>query len=107
MKRQTDSSSNGTINNGASTYLQAYERDAETAQPLAVFVTFYRGQEKAFVTMPFLVTDGMDPKSRAVPIRLSVPLGDLLEGEYLCQVTVTDPASPKAAFWQAPVKLVR
>ena len=27
-------------------------------------------------------------------------------GEYTCQVTVLDPTSQKAAFWQAPVMLI-
>src|SRR5262249_28005684 len=29
-------------------FLQAYERNATTAQPIVAFVTFYRGQTKAF-----------------------------------------------------------
>ena len=39
-------------------------------QPLVAFVTFYRGQTKAFETSPLPVTEGMDPKSKAVPLRL-------------------------------------
>jgi hypothetical protein len=33
-------------------------------------------------------------------------LAKLPPGEYDCQVTVLNPASQKAAFWQAPVMLV-
>jgi hypothetical protein len=87
-------------------YLQAYERAATTTQPLVAFVTFYRGQVKAFETTPLPVTEGLDPKSKAVPLRFSVPLSQLPTGRYNCQVTVVDPAAQKAAFWQAPVVLV-
>ena len=87
-------------------YLQAYERNAVTMQPLVAFVTFYRGQAKAFETPPLLVAEGMDPKSKAVPLRFSLALTQLPPGEYNCQVTVLDPAGQKAAFWQAPVMLI-
>ena len=88
-------------------YLQAYERGAVTTQPLVAFVTFYRGQSKTFETPPLPVTDGMDPKSKAVPLRFSVALGKLPVGEYEVQVTVLDPTGSKAAFWRAPVLLVQ
>jgi VWFA-related protein len=87
-------------------FLEAYERGATTQIPLYAFVTFYRGQTKAFETPPLPVTDGLDPKSKAVPLRFSISLGKLATGEYNCQVTVLDPASQKAAFWSAPVMLV-
>jgi hypothetical protein len=41
-----------------------------------------------------------------VPLRFSFPLDKLPTGKYNCQVTVLDPTSQKAAFWQAPVMLV-
>src|SRR5215467_2153582 len=44
-------------------YLQAYERAATTTEPLIAFVTFYRGQTKAFETTPLQVVDGLDAKS--------------------------------------------
>ena len=37
-------------------YLQAYQPTRETVQPLVAFVTFYRGQAKAFETPPLPVT---------------------------------------------------
>jgi VWFA-related protein len=87
-------------------YLQAYERGATAVQPLVAFVTFYRGQTKAFETPPLAVTEGMDPKSKALPLRFSLTLNKLPPGRYDCQVTVVDPNGQKAAFWQAPVMLV-
>ena len=87
-------------------YLQAYERNAATTQPMVAFVTFYRGQAKAFETTPLQVVDGLDPKSKALPLKFSLSLSKLPPGEYMCQVTVLDPTNQKAAFWQAPVMLI-
>jgi hypothetical protein len=87
-------------------YLQAYERGATATQPLVAFVSFYRGQNKAFETAPLPVTDGLDPKSKAVPLRFSLALAKLQTGKYDCQVTVLDPTNNKAAFWQSSVMLV-
>jgi VWFA-related protein len=87
-------------------YLQAYQRDATTMHPLAAVVTFLKGEEIVMESPAFMVTDGMDPKSKAVPLKLTLPLDGLAPGEYICQVTVLDPTVQKAAFWQAPVKIV-
>jgi VWFA-related protein len=88
-------------------YLQAYERGATTTQPLVAYVSFYRDQDKVYETEPMAVTDGMDPRSKAVPVRLSVPLAGVPPGRYDCQVTVLEPNGQKAAFWRAPVVIVR
>ncbi len=88
-------------------FLQAYERGATTTQPLVAFVTFYRGEVKALETAPLPVTDGLDPRSKAVPLRFALPLESLATGRYDCQVTVLDPAGQKVAFWRAPVVLCR
>jgi hypothetical protein len=87
-------------------YLQAYERNASATEPLVAFVAFYRGQEKVFESMPFSVTQGMDLKSKAVPLKLTIPLAGIPPGEYTCQVTVLDTTAQKIAFWQAPIFLV-
>ena len=87
-------------------YLQAYERGAETTQPLVAFVTFFRGNDKVLETQPLAVTDGLDARSKAVPVRLSVPLQELSPGRYDCQVSVLDPNGRKVAFWQAPIAIV-
>ncbi len=88
-------------------YLQAYERAATTMQPLVAFVAFYQGQKKVFETPLLPVMDGLDMKSKAVPLRFSLALGQLSPGKYDCQVSVIDPTGQKAAFWKAPVVLVQ
>ena len=87
-------------------YLQAYQPGAANIQPLVAFVTFYRGQAKAFETPPLQVTEGLDHRLKTVPLGFSLSLSKLPPGEYNCQVTVLDPTSQKAAFWQAPVMLI-
>jgi hypothetical protein len=84
-------------------YLQAYEREAENTQPLFAFVTFYQGQVKALETAPIEVMPGLDPRSKGVPLSLSISLADLKPGEYSCQVTVWNPIGQKTALWQAPI----
>jgi VWFA-related protein len=88
-------------------YLQAYEPTEETVQPLVAFVTFYRGQNKAFETPPLPVSEGINNRLKTVPLKFSIALGKLPPGRYNCQVTVLDPKGQKAAFWQAPVMLVQ
>jgi hypothetical protein len=66
-------------------------------------VTLYQGQAKALETAPVEVTQGMDPKSKAVPLSLIVSLAGLNPGEYTCQVTVQSPMTQKTALWQAPI----
>jgi len=87
-------------------YLQAYEPTATTMQPIVAFVTFYRGQQKAFETPPLPVTDGLDNRLHTVPLKFSLALNNLHPGRYNCQVTVINPTDGKASFWQAPVVLV-
>jgi VWFA-related protein len=87
-------------------FLQAYERTATSMQPLVAFVTFYKGDAKALETAPLPVVDGLDARSKAVPLRFSVPLNELATGRYECQVTVLNPADQKVAFWRAPIVLV-
>lgn len=86
-------------------YLQAYQPAAETAQPLLAFVTFYQGSAKAFETTPLSVSEAATNRLKTMPLQFSFPLEKLHPGEYLCQVTVLDAKSRKAAFWQAPVML--
>jgi hypothetical protein len=87
-------------------YLQAYEPNATTVQPLVAFVTFYRGQAKAFETPPLPITEAVPNRLKSMPMKFSIALNKLQPGRYNCQVTVLDPAGQKAAFWQAPVMLV-
>ena len=87
-------------------YLQAYQPGAETVQPLVAFVTFYKGQSKAFETQALQVNDGPVRKLKTVEFKFSLPLSKFDAGDYTCQVTVLDPATQKAAFWQAPIVVI-
>ena len=87
-------------------YLEAYQRDATTMRPLVAVLSLYRGDEKAFETAPLPVVGGMHPKSKAVPVKFSVPLAGIEPGRYECQVTVIDPETQKVAFWRMPLAVV-
>jgi VWFA-related protein len=87
-------------------YLQAYEQQGTSVQPLIAFVSFYQGQTKVFETQPMEVASGMDNSLKTMPLRFSIGLNPLPPGDYDCQVTVLDPASQKSAFWRAPITLV-
>ena len=45
-------------------------------------------------------------KSKALPLKFSVPLNKLAPGKYTCQVSVLDPTARKFAFWRALVVVV-
>src|SRR6266571_4695654 len=79
-------------------FVQAYQRGSTSMHPLVAFVSFYRGEVKAFETEPLPVTGGLDARTKAVSLRFSLPLERLTTGRYDCQVTVLDPAGQKVAF---------
>ena len=88
-------------------YLEAYEPTADTTQPIFARVSFYRGKTLAFQTDPLEVTNGLDQKSKALPLRFAVPLAKLAPGRYTCQVSVLQPTAQKFAFWRAQMMLVQ
>jgi VWFA-related protein len=88
-------------------YLEAYEPMAQTTEPIVATVTFYQGKVKAFQTDPLQVTDGLNAKSKALPLRFSLALKSLKAGRYTCQVSVLNPTGQKFAFWRAPVTVVQ
>ena len=87
-------------------FLQAYQRAEASPLPLVAFVTFYRGAVKILETAPLALTGDVDPRTKALPLRFSVPLEGLAPGRYECQVTVLEPGAAKATFWRAPIAIV-
>jgi len=87
-------------------YLQAYEPAAESTQPVMARVSFYRGKVKEFETPPLLVSEGLDAKSKSLPLKFSLPLAQMKPGRYTCQVSVIAPTEQKYAFWRSQVMLV-
>jgi VWFA-related protein len=87
-------------------FLEAYEPTLESIQPLYATLSLYRGKVKAFETEPLRIAEGLDPMSKAVPVRFSFPLGKLEPGRYTCQVSVLQPTGRRFAFWRAPVVLL-
>lgn len=87
-------------------YLQAYRPEYAGTEPVIAYVTFYRGNVKTFETAPLAVTGSRSDRLKTTLLQFALPLKDIPPGEYNCQVTVLDPASQKAAFWQAPVMII-
>lgn len=87
-------------------YLQAYEQDAASVQPLIAFVSFYHAHERALETPPIEIKEGMPNRLKTMPLRFSIALSQLPPGAYECQVTVLNPETQKGAFWRAPVVLI-
>jgi VWFA-related protein len=87
-------------------FLQAYERGVTTIDPIVAAVGFYQDGLKVFEAPVSVVTDGLDPRSKAVPVRFSIPLAALRAGRYDVQVTVARPAGQKVAFERMPIVVV-
>ncbi len=88
-------------------YLEAYEPAATATEPIIASVAFYRGKTKAFESAPLEISQGLNDKSKALPVRFSLPLGKLQPGRYTCQVSVLNPTAQKFAFWRAPMVLTQ
>jgi VWFA-related protein len=84
-------------------YAEVYEPLATSTQPVVAAVSFFRGKAKVFETEPLIVRDGLNPKSKALPIRFAVPLKTLKTGKYTCQVTLLDPTAQKRSYTRADV----
>jgi hypothetical protein len=87
-------------------YLEAYQPEAETTQFMLATLAFYRGKVKAFESLPLKLSDGLNAKSKAVPVSFSIPLAKLEPGKYKCQVTVLNPAAQTFAAWRSNVVLL-
>jgi VWFA-related protein len=87
-------------------FLEAYEPTASKTQPVVATLAFYRGNVKAFESAPVQIADGLNPNTKAVPVRFVVPLAKIEPGKYTCQVSVLDPTAQKFAFWRAQMSLL-
>jgi hypothetical protein len=87
-------------------YLEAYQPSSQTTQPMLASVSFYRGKVKAFETAPLRITEGLDARSKAVPVNFRVPMQKLEPGRYTCQVNIVSPTLQKFAFWRSPMVLL-
>lgn len=84
-------------------YLEAYQPAAERTQTMVATLSFYRGKVKAFETAPLKVAEGLNTKSKAVPVSFSVALSRLQPGRYTCQVSLLNPSVQKFAVWRSPM----
>ena len=66
----------------------------------------YHGKTLAFRTEQLAITDGLDKKTKALPIRFSLPLAKLQPGRYECQVSIMNPTEKKFSFTRAQIMVV-
>ena len=77
------------------------------SQPLFAFVSLYQGGKKLLETPPKSIEPSTTSRLGTMPLTFNLGVDSLPRGEYQCQVTILDPSAQKAAFWQAPIKLVQ
>jgi hypothetical protein len=88
-------------------YLEAYEQYATPTQPLVAYATLYQRRRRKH-SRPSRWRWPVDSIARRSPCRSAsaFPIDRVPSGRYDCQVTVIDPASGKAAFWQTAIAIV-
>lgn len=84
-------------------YVQAYQQNVPSTQPLIGYVSFYRGKSKIFETPPIEVTSAASNRLRTMSVQFTIPLDSLSPGGYECQVTLLNPTGQKAAFWRTAI----
>ena len=77
------------------------------SQPLFAFVSLYQGGKKMFETQPKSILPEAATRLGVTPVNFDLGVDTLPRGKYDCQVTVLDPSTQKAAFWDAPIELVQ
>ena len=88
-------------------YLQAYAGATSAGTPLVGEVTLYHEGRQVMSATPIAVKPVPGSRLGTVPLSFQVPLGQLAQGEYDCQVSVLDPAGHKVAFWSGPIAVVQ
>jgi hypothetical protein len=98
-------------------YLQAYAGGSprtatppapqKPTSPMIAFVSLYRDGKKAFESNSIAATPAADSRLGVIPLSFQLGLGNLVPGEYQCQISVLDPAGHRVAFWVNPIMLVR
>ena len=86
-------------------YVQAYQQQATTAQPIVGFVAFFQGGQKVFEAQPVAATAAMDNRVKTTPLQFRFSVATLPPGEYICQMTLLSPSDHKAAFWRAAIMI--
>ena len=87
-------------------YLQAYEQNVTTPEPLVAYVSFFQDGKKVYETKAIEATGTANGRLQVIPLDFTIGLDQVPPGKYDCQVTVVDPTGVKGAFWQGPLMVV-
>ncbi len=88
--------------------VEVYEPGEKTGRTFEIEagVSLYGGKGKVLETSPVVVTARADTKSLSVPIELRVPLENVAEGSYVCQLSIVDKIAGKFAFSRTPLVIL-
>jgi VWFA-related protein len=87
-------------------FLHAYQ-DAPESRPLVATASLYSGDGIALDGEPAAFDRSWNAASKAVPIRLTIPLDRVTDGSYVLQITILDPSGRRATFWRTPIVINR
>ena len=88
-------------------FLQAYQPDAQTTQPLVASVSFYRGKVKAFETAPLQITEGLNAKTKAAAHPLQRAPRQASRRPLHLPGQRAGSAAQKFAFWRGPIVMLQ
>ena len=77
-----------------------------TSKPIVAFAAFYRDGRKVYETTPIAVLPDASTRLGVTPVHIRLGLGQLSPGIYQCQVSLLDPSTERASFWQGAIKIV-
>ncbi|GGH04442.1 VWA domain-containing protein [Silvibacterium dinghuense] len=86
-------------------YLQAYEAGPDQPKPMVAYVSLYRDNAVKLQSQASAVSPEASPRLKQVPLHFDLDIQSLETGDYICQVTILDPATGKTSFWRAPVRI--
>ena len=78
---------------------------AASRPPLVAFVSLYKDGRKTLQSQAVQMTAAADSRLGTTAFTLKVPLADQEVGQYQCQVTVLDPTTGRATFWQGQLAI--
>jgi hypothetical protein len=87
--------------------LEAYQPGEAPPHTLVAYLTLYRDGQVSYQSAPVEIAEAEPNRLRTMRIGFEVNLEKVREGEQECQITVLDPESRRAAFWRAPILVLR
>ena len=88
-------------------HLRGYDQGDAPVNPLLAYATFYLDGRKAFETTAIEIVDATPNRLKTMPLRFSVPVGQAGRRRVHSSSSCSRLQRQNAAFWQAPIMVVR